>query len=289
MAILKFCRQPIQIFQIADLHQIGYYSFINENGIVFNGYKQKNSIKTDYEQYLIKKYVEEYKEKTGKQYLICEDIFYKYNGYVFFEFVCKIKITKYQEIEKSIDELMDIYTYINKKAKEDFKSTNLPIYTFQSEILLNDFTFPIGYEVSYLDSEYHIKKMKIDYIEYLHKNGLEDSTIPADDKINFYKPKELTVYVNGKEINRSINGHKIRETISYDIKKGDYSIHIKNIIDQIKAIEEYKYDATGRIINFLYNGTEYTLDTKLSLKDEIKGDKVPYIWTISKLVEFFKR
>lgn len=221
--------------------------------------------------------------------MICEDNFYKYNGYVFFEFVCKIKITKYQEIEKSIDELMDIYTYINKKAKEDFKSTNLPIYTFQSEILLNDFTFPIGYEVSYLDSEYHIKKMKIDYIEYLHKNGLEDSTIPADDMINFYKPKELTVYVNGKEINRSINGYKIRETISYDIKKGDYSIHIKNIIDQIKAIEEYKYDATGRIINFLYNGTEYTLDTKLSLKDEIKGDKVPYIWTISKLVEFFKR
>ena len=132
--------------------------------------------------------------------MICEDNCYKYNGYDFFEFVCGIKITKYQEIEKAIDELMDIYKYINKKAKKDFKSTNLPIYTFQSEIHLNDFTFPIGYEVQYLDSEYHIKKMKIDYIEYLHENGLEDLMIPTDDMIDFYKPKELTVYVNGKEI-----------------------------------------------------------------------------------------
>lgn len=55
----------------------------------------------------------------------------------------------------------------------------------------------------------------------------------------------------------------------------------------MECIDTYKFDQTGKLISFIYKGKEYILDSNLNLKSEIKGNKVPYEWTISKLVEFF--
>ena len=55
----------------------------------------------------------------------------------------------------------------------------------------------------------------------------------------------------------------------------------------MKNVDDYELNQSGKLLSFIYKGQKYILDPDLNLKSEIKGNKVPYEWTISKLAEFF--
>lgn len=269
------------------LPKIGFYCFKDENGIIFNAYKKDSNLKTDYDQYLIKEYVKEYKEKENKKNIICTEENYSYNGIDFFKFRFGIKIDSYQQIEEVVKELMEIDKYINKKAKKIFTSATMPVPVYYPEIYLNDFTGEIGHDIEYYDATYYTKKIKIDYINYLHKYNIEDINVSKEDMLNYYKPKTLTVYNNGKKVKINRNNHNINVYTSYFIKKSDYAINLHYIIETIEAVDSYNINNIGQLVSFVYNGKQYILDSDLNLKSEIKGSKVPYEWTISNLVDFF--
>lgn len=269
------------------LLQIGFYCFEDENGIVFNAYKSKSNLKTDYDQYLIRKYVQEYIEKENKTNVVCKEEFYKYNGNDFFKFSFGIKINSYSQIEESVRELVEINKYINKRAKDIFTSATMPVPIYYPEIYLNEFIGEIGHDIEYYDAEYYTKKVKIDYINYLYKNNVEDANVSKEDMVNYYKPEQLVVYNNGKKIKINRSNRDIEVFASYRIKKNDYCIQLHFIIESIEAVDNYEINNVGQLVSFVCNGKKYILDSDLNMKSEIKGNKVPYEWTASNLVEFF--
>lgn len=269
------------------LHLIGYYRFKDENGIIFNAYKTKAILTTDYDQFLIKKFVNEYIEKEKKKTIICKEEFDNYKGYEFLKFSFGIKINDYSQIEETVKELMEVNSFINKKAKKIFTSATMPVPIYYPEIYLNDFVGKIGHDIKYYDDEYYTKKIKIDYINYLHQNNIEDVNVPNEDLLDYYKPEEFIVCVNGKNVKINRNNQDINVFSTYSIKKGDYFIQLHYIIKNMKNVDDYEFNQSGKLLSFIYKGQEYILDPDLNLKSEIKGNKVPYEWTISKLAEFF--
>lgn len=90
---------------------------------------------------------------------------------------------------------MQINSFINKRAKGVFTSATMPVPIYYPEIYLNDFVGKIGHDIEYYDDEYYTKKVKIDYINYLHQNNMEDVNVSEKEFTNYYKPEELVIYI----------------------------------------------------------------------------------------------
>ena len=121
----------------------------------------------------------------------------------------------------------------------------------------------------------------------MHQNNIEDVNVPNEDLLDYYKPEEFIVCVNGKNVKINRNNQDINVFSTYSIKKGDYFIQLHYIIKNMKNVDDYEFNQSGKLLSFIYKGQKYILDPDLNLKSEIKGNKVPYEWTISKLAEFF--
>ena len=261
---------------------------MDEEGIIFNAYKSNSILKTDYDQYLIKKYVQEYIKNKKKSNIICNEEIYQYNGVNLIKFRFGIKVENYHQIDEAVNELLKINNYINTNAKKVFTSATMPVPIYYPQIYLNDFTGEIGHDIEFYDENYYIQKVKIDYVNYLKNNNIVDNDIPEKEIEIYYKPNELIVYNDGQRVKYNSSNRDWDVSAIYNIKKKDYCVQLHFVIKYIKSIESYEISRNGQLTSFKYNGKKYILDSDLNMKSEINGNKVPYEWTISSMIEFFK-
>ncbi len=270
-----------QIDENANVTPNGLYTVKAENGIVFCAYKSTSILKTDYAQYLYKKYVLDYIEKNKDANIIYEDLTQEYMNTALYYFKFGIRIDSYSKIENAVDELYKLCQYINKKAKKDldFEATFYTPYIF-----LNDFEGQMTQDITNYNVEYYINKIKIDYVNYLITNSISDENVTYEDILKFYRPQELKIYVNDNLCTKASSNGIFECKAQYNINESDYCINMFYIIDLIDSLENYERNYNGALENFVYNGKKYYFDGR---KKKISRNKVPYQWTMKMLQDFF--
>ncbi len=172
--------------------------------------------------------------------------------------------------------------YINKNVEKKLK---LAIINYKPFVFIGEFESNITHDTENYNLAYYITKIKIDYINYLIKNGLTDENVPPEDMKKYYKPKELVLVIDGKISSGVFMGKSFNNTSSYSIKKSDYDINFGYVIEYLDCLEDYKRASTGELMSFDYKGKRYYFE---DIKDnKIIGNKVPYSWTMSMIRDFF--
>ena len=253
------------------------YEIKDKNGIIFKAKNSNSFLITDYDQYLYKKYVTEYiKNKKVSNVILKDDEFELDSGRKFFKFKFGIKIDSYEQIDKIINnDVNELFEYINKRAKRDFKDYPLD---FTIEIYLNDFTVEVkSYEKNDCGNEYCINKVKVNYIRYLANNNLQDDNVIEQDYEKYNKAEQMKVVINGNS--------PLYPYAQLDYGKMDYWVELYIVADYMNCFENYKKNIATYITQFKYKGKNYYLNDDLSM--EVKGNKFSNQWTMKMLEDFF--
>ena len=251
-----------------------------KNDITFNAYKHGNTLITDYDQYLYKKYTLEYIEKNKIDYIFFEDTKQQNTNEDLYWFKFGIKIDTFDDIQNSVEKIMELCKYINKKAEQhlDFEVIN-----YKPVIIINDFEGYMSPDITFYTSSYYTNKIKTEYVIYVKENNIKDEIITDEIKKLFYKPNDMKIIVNGIKCVKVIGSHTIDVYPTYDYFISDYCENFDNIIDKLRCLDEYDIESNGKLKSIKYKGNIYKFD----IINEITNKKIPYRWSMSMIKDFF--
>lgn len=258
------------------------YKISDNKGFEFTAVKEGFSFDGEYDAYLLKQYTTKYIEKNNITNISCIDITRrsKYQNTEINDVRIEVNIPNYFEFEKSLEALYNLDKYLLQNLTKDIKNGNL-YWNFY--INLNDFKMQISSNYMKIPLNDYIFKGKNEYINYLHTEKIEDKNVPVEDYNSFYYPNELKIYINGKQI-RHNSMIKTAKTVEFDIERKEYKVTMYEIAESIPTLDEVNISSQNTITSIVYNGKTYYLDYSL---DNVKKDKIPSIWTMSMLEEFF--
>ena len=116
-------------------------------------------------------------------------------------------------------------------------------------------------------------------------SNISDLKVPQKDMIEYYRPFQMNVIVNGNSVSTNVNGKEFQNFAHYNINKKDYEIRFGDVMNYLNCLDKIDRKANGAIVSFTYDGKIlYFEDSK---ETKVKGNKVPYMWTIKMFEDFF--
>ena len=244
----------------------------NDKTIVFKAI-QKNFVQhNDYEEYLIKQILKDYINtfpETNIKYIDSTNIS---NDYEFYKLKYGIEITNFSEITKAVKEIYECNDFIYKKLNKLIKDKNFYFYAY---LKLNNWNIEIQNNIYNNDLNLYVYNAQYSYIDYLKNNGIKDNDITEADINNIWKPKELDIYLDSKNIG---------ETATYNLELKEYEINFNIILNNMDEVEKI-YDKYGKLDGFIYNEREYKLHYD---NNKLEKNNVPYQCRISYLEQILK-
>lgn len=247
--------------------------------IEFNAEKEiEGNYKTDFEENLIKYYYEnpEYKgffEGTKLETGFTESVMNK--GFYFLTCKIYIDIDNYSQIEET-----------TKKAMKIMQLYRIQISNFGNtpKIRKGDYVSSVYYD-SENSEEQQIYEEEYEYYWYAQTNNKDLSDIPTEDIENFKTPKELTIFIDGKQAKGrdKIGEENLPAKALFNKQTREYSVNVVEIVtntEQVKLLN----DKINTNLKFKYNGKEYEIQYK---DNEVHGNKLPPTITINELQEIF--
>ncbi len=245
--------------------------------IEFNAEKEiEGNYKTDFEENLVKYYYEnpEYKEffegtkiETGFD----ESVMNK--GFYFLTCKVYIDIDNYSQIAEA-----------TKKAMKIMQLYRIQISNFGNtpKIRKGDYVSSVYYDPENSE-EQQIYEEQYEYYWYLKTNNKDLSEIPTDDMENFETPKELTVYVDGKQATGrdEIGGVKQPAKAVFNKQTREYSVSLVEIVTNTDQVILLNNNLTTDL-KFDYNGKAYEIQYR---DNEVHNNKLPATITIDELQE----
>ena len=131
--------------------------------------------------------------------------------------------------------------------------------------------------------EQQIYEEQYEYYWYLKTNNKDLSEIPTDDMENFETPKELTVYVDGKQATGrdEIGGVKQPAKAVFNKQTREYSVSLVEIVTNTDQVILLNNNLTTDL-KFDYNGKAYEIQYR---DNEVHNNKLPATITIDELQE----
>lgn len=234
--------------------------------LIFLAYKTGSTVFSDYEDYLIKKYVIEYinsKNITNIKY--CDSSFIQYDTN-FFKFSYGITIENFNELEDACKELNDLHKYLEKKMSKLLKDHNA---NFTGYIKKEDWTYYLcntqhsSLNEFVLDAQYQ-------YSKFFRTESPEISSI--------YKPENLEIEVNGNKVEHS---HISAGYATYNTNISEYEVHIFEILEYTSNIK-IQSDSYSKYI--IYGGKKYKFHYTNNI---LKNNDIPYLCRMSYIEKIF--
>lgn len=247
--------------------------------IEFNADKDINgNYWTDFEDNLIKYYYEneEFKEFFKNTKLETSQMESNSNkGFYFLTCKLYIDIDDYSQIADATKQAMKIMQIYR---------VQIPNFGNTPKIRKGDYVSTVYYDPENSE-EQQIYEEQYEYYWYLKTNNKDLSEIPEEDVENFKTPKELTIYVDGKQAKGRDTMGGVRQPAKalFNKKTREYSVELVDIVtnsDQVKLLN----NNITTDLKFEYNGKEYEIQYR---DDKVHGNKLPTTMTINKLQEIF--
>ncbi|MCI9038475.1 MAG: hypothetical protein HFJ29_01110 [Clostridia bacterium] len=240
--------------------------------IIFTAIQKDYNQVNDYERFLIKKFVEEY----VKDYKTTIKINTNDLG-TFLKLDYGIEIKQYEEIKSAVEELYNCNAFIEKSLRRMI--TNNKNFYFNGYLKVGIWNREVPNNVYNKSLEVYQEEIQYDYIDYLEKNKISDSSLDNEEKYKIWKPKEMFIYINGRPITEKLNN-----IATYNIEIKEYELRLNVLINYVDSIEKL-YDKYGRFIGVCYNDKKYEMYYE---KNEREGNKIPYQCRISILKDVFQ-
>lgn len=245
--------------------------------IEFNAEKDiEGNYKTDFEENLVKYY---YENPEYKEFFEGTKIETGYNESVMnkgFHFLtCKIYID------------IDSYSQISDATKKNMKIMQLfrlqiPNFGNTPKIRNGNYVSSVYYDPTNSE-EQQIYEEQYEYYWYLKTNNNNLSEIPTEDIKDFETPKELTVYVDGKQATGrdEIGGVKQPAKAVFNKQTREYSVSLVEIVTNTDQVILLNNNLTTDL-KFDYNGKAYEIQYR---DNEVHNNKLPATITIDELQE----
>lgn len=259
--------------QDTDQNGIGSYVMVPKKNqdIIFYAYSSGRSIRQDYSERRLKYYIEHCEDTALTEGLTIQSSTEQENGISFLKYEVWIDISSYEELEKAVKQAYDLTEY--------FKKQDETMYEFIG-IRKDPFYFTVNCEntLSYLDV---LKEAKYTYFDSMKENQDSFSEQERQEFKAIWKPKELQIVVNGKEI----------EDVFGDFAKVEYHpieeyYYFSNMSDVIREVESMHIlkEKNKAIQKIEYKGEVYELEPG---PGEKKKNKLPMEGNVEMLKEFF--
>lgn len=247
--------------------------------IEFNAEKDiQGNYKIDYEERLVRYYYESTEYKKFFEGTKLETSFNESTGNDGFYFLtCKlyIDIDNYSQIAEA-----------TKKAMKIMQIYRLQIPNFGNtpKIRKDDYVSSVYYDPQNSE-EQQIYEEEYEYYWYAKTNNKDLSDIPEKDIENFISPKELTVFVDGKQAKGrdTVGEENLPAKAVFNKQTREYSVSLVEIVTNTEQVKLLNNKVTTNL-KFKYNGREYEIQYR---DNEIHGNKLPPTVTISELQEVF--
>lgn len=251
----------------------GYYKIAVKNNkeIIFNGYHKGNSVnRDDLQAHKLKYYFEKLEDNELKQTFEPLESYYKINEtdeQEFLKYELATSINSYKEFDEIV---LNCY-----KLLEYCKNQEIRGYT----ILLNYNNYGTGFGQNDEGIDYQtlLDREKNNYIRYLVDRNASTNEIPTSDIEKIYRPQDLELILNGKNLGKDYN-------VRYNDEIKEYEIHdFQKLVENIDNIEKVEYNK-GIVSKIKYNNKIYKLHYS---NRELKKNSIPYVCRISYIEQLF--
>ena len=247
--------------------------------IEFNAEKDVyGNYKIDYEERLVKYYYENPEYKEFFEGVKIESAFNEStinDGFYFLTCKLYIDIDNYSQIAEA-----------TKKAMKIMQIYRIQISNFGNtpKIRKSDYVSSVYYDPQNSE-EQQIYEEEYEYYWYAQTKNKDLSDIPEEDIENFITPKELTVFVDGKQAKGrdTVGEENLPAKAVFNKQTREYSVSLVEIVTNTEQVKLLNNKVTTNL-KFKYNGKEYEIQYK---DNEIHGNRLPPTVTISELQEIF--
>lgn len=247
--------------------------------IEFNAEKDVyGNYKIDYEERLVKYYYENPEYKEFFEGVKIETAFNEStinDGFYFLTCKLYIDIDNYSQIAEA-----------TKKAMKIMQIYRIQISNFGNtpKIRKGDYVSSVYYDPQNSE-EQQIYEEEYEYYWYAQTKNKDLSDIPEEDIENFITPKELTVFVDGKQAKGrdTVGEENLPAKAVFNKQTREYSVSLVEIVTNIEQVKLLNNKVTTNL-KFKYNGKEYEIQYR---DNEIHGNKLPPTVTIRELQEIF--
>ncbi len=247
--------------------------------IEFNAEKDVyGNYKIDYEERLVKYYYENPEYKEFFEGVKIETAFNEStinDGFYFLTCKLYIDIDNYSQIAESTKKAMKIMQIYR---------IQIPNFGNTPKIRKDDYVSSVYYDPQNSE-EQQIYEEEYEYYWYAQTKNKDLSDIPEEDIENFITPKELTVFVDGKQAKGrdTVGEENLPAKAVFNKQTREYSVSLVEIVTNTEQVKLLNNKVTTNL-KFKYNGKEYEIQYR---DNEIHGNKFPPTVTISELQEIF--
>lgn len=259
--------------QNTDQNGVGTYVMTPKKNqdIIFYVYSSGRNIKEDYSQRRLKYYIEHCEDTDLTEALTIQSNTEEENGISFLKYEVTIDISSYEELEKAVKQAYDLTEYLKKQDET--------MYEFIG-IRKDSFYYSVNCEntLSYSDV---LKEAKYTYFNCMKEKKDSFSEQERQEFKEIWKPKELQIIVNGKEVT---DGFGDFAKVNYRPVEEYY--YFTNMSDVIRNVESIKIvEEKNRAIQKIeYKGEVYELEPGPAKR---KKNKLPMEGNVEMLKDFF--